>query len=129
MTETRNLDKYPEHVQHDDLRVQALLILAQFAVDCVPTPTPLVDASVAIVPHVDRELATRQFKTIVADFESAVDYDTRGAEAVRENLGRWDDTVGVTADEKATEMRDELRLMGRYGASMLVTLEDKLAGS
>jgi hypothetical protein len=123
MTETRA--KYAEHLQHDDLRVQAILILAQFAVDCVPTPAPLTEAAAAILRHVDPKMSKGTFHGIVTDLESADDYDTRGGEAVVDNFGGWSGTDYLTADEKASEMRDKHRANARSIAEMLVELDDR----
>jgi len=60
----------------------------------------------------------------VSDLVDATDLDTRGADSVIERLGRWDSMVGLTADEKATEMRDEYRETARFNAAMLISLQD-----
>jgi len=109
-----------------DVRLSALLKLAQWTADS-PEFAELHDApaiAAGLVPNIPAAEAAAAFSLIVSDLVDATDLDTRGADSVIERLGRWDSMVGLTADEKATEMRDEYRETARFNAAMLISLQD-----
>lgn len=112
-----------------DPRLSALLRLAQWAADR-PEDAEHYDAAAvatALAPNVPETAARTSFGLIVSDLMDATDLDTRGGDAVIERLGRWDEIVGLTADEKASEMRDEHRETAKFQAEMLLTTSDNLA--
>jgi hypothetical protein len=112
---------------HTDARVAAILRLTQWAVDhhLDAEHYDVTGIAAAIVPNVPAADARAQFDIIYADAFDAADFDTRGRDAVIERYDRWDDLVGLTADEKASELRDEGWAAARVNAEMLVTLNDK----
>lgn len=116
----------PAYLQHEDTRVAAVLALAHLAAEYDYHQPTLAVAAAAIVPSVDAKTAHASFMAIVGDLEESVQFDTRGADAVREVYGRWNDTLGMDADDKASELRDERRASARFHAEMLVTTHDNL---
>jgi hypothetical protein len=125
MTPILSTAKTPEFLCHEDTRVAAILSAAQSAADDVHARPVLTQLVVEIVHGVDREMATKSFQAITEMFEEAIDFDTRGAEAVWEQYGR-DPLDYMSGDERATELRDERRESGRVDAEMLVSLHDSL---
>lgn len=117
----------PEYLAHDDVRVAAILHLAQYSAE-LPAfdDAPLELAVVAMLPEVPSWQSVNAFRLIAGDLATAIDYDTRGAEAVYDLIGVWASTFGMSADEKATLERDEARQSARLAAEMLVSLQDSL---
>src|SRR5215831_18219463 len=101
-----------------DARLSALLKLAQWAAeqqaDAEYYDAPAIAAG--LVPHITPEQAALSFELIVSDIVDATAFDTRGADEVIDRFGRWDATVGMDADEKASEERDRLRESARFAA-------------
>lgn len=117
----------PAYLQHTDGRAARLLVLAQMAADGdLTTARQLTFIAPGIVPFVPVEQAQAAFTTIYQDLEEAIDFDTRGAEAVAEQYG-LDPLDYMSGDEKATELCAERRESARRNVEMLVTLNDKLA--
>lgn len=116
----------PEYLAHDDSRVRAILALANLSAE-LPAfdDAPLELAVAAMLPAVPSGQAVNAFRLIAGDLATALDMDSGGAEAVRETLGAWSDTF-MSADDKATEMRDEARQSARLAAEMLASLQDSL---
>jgi hypothetical protein len=118
----------PNFLDHEDSRVRAILALANLSAG-LPAfdDAPLELAVVAMLPAVPAGQSVNAFRLIAGDLATAVDYDTRGAEAVYDLIGPWASSFGMSADEKATEMRDEARQSARLAAEMLVSTSDALA--
>ena len=132
MTETQNPQTdtsiYRPWMANASERVTALLMLAQaHADDYGLTRWEYEFIATATVNRVDVTRALSVFRTISEDLESATGFDTRGGDAVVEVYGRWSDADYLTADEKATELRDELRASATVNAEMLLTLNDNLS--
>lgn len=116
----------PEYLAYDDSRVRAILALAQHSAEYPALDdTPLELAVAAMLPAVPSGQAVNAFRLIAGDLATAVDYDTRGAEAVYELIGAWSGNF-MSADEKADEMRDEARQSALLAAEMLASLQDSL---
>jgi hypothetical protein len=126
VTETANLPPDLAWTAHTDARVAAILRLTQWMVDrhLDAEHYDVTGVVAVIVPHVPEDMARAAVDTIYADAHDATDFDTRGREAVLDRYDRWDDVVGLTADEKASELRDEAWAAARLNAEMLVTLDD-----
>lgn len=126
MTETTNLPQDLAWTGHTDGRVAAILRLTQWMVDRHLDAEHYDVAGVVaqIVPNVPAADVAAQLDVIYADAFDAADFDTRGGDAVRDHYDRWDDIGGLTADEKASECRDEGWAAARLNAEMLVTLDD-----
>lgn len=123
MTET------PNHAQHDDPRVTAILRLALLDIDHpeIVEPYDLPGVAAAIVHHVHPVRAREAFNVISGNYADAHMFDTYGGDAVREvysehGRGNWD-LPGQNGDEKAVELRDEARDSARIEAELLVSLE------
>lgn len=119
----------PSFLAHDDIRVAAILHLAQHAAEYPALDaSPLELAVCAMLPNVPSRQVAEAFRLIVADLATAIDYDTRGADAVYDRLGSgW--FIADEADEKATKMTDAHRADAQLAACMLVTTSDSLAVS
>src|SRR5882757_2710132 len=117
----------PTFLAHDDVRVAAILHLAQHAAEYPALDaTPLELAVCAMLPHVPSRQVVGAFRLTAADLATAADYDTRGAEAVIDRLGSgW--FSADEADEKATKMTDAHRADARLAVCMLVSTSDSLA--
>lgn len=116
----------PEYLAHDDSRVRAILALAQHSAEYPALDdTPLELAVAAMLPAVPPDQSVNAFRLIAGDLATAVDYDTRGDEAVYELIGAWSGNF-MSADEKADEMRDEARQSARLAAELLASLQDSL---
>jgi hypothetical protein len=115
------------HVRHRDTRVQVILTLAQLAADEQHAFDTLAEAVAVVVRNVEPWQADVRavFRGIMQDLETAVDFDTRGAEAVIDVYGQWSSTDYRAADERASELRDEHRASARTSAEWLVTLDDR----
>lgn len=117
----------PDYLAHDDIRVRAILALAQHSAEYPAMPDGGAEvAVVAMLPQVPADQAVNVFWLVAHDLADAVDLDARGAEAVVERLGAWAGTDYLTADEKASEMRDEARRAARLSSEMLVSTQDAL---
>jgi hypothetical protein len=127
VTETPNTPHDLAWTVHTDQRVAAILRLTQWMVDdhLNAEHYDVTGVVAAIVPNVPAADARAQCDLIYADAFDAADFDTRGRDAVIERYDRWNDLVGLTADEKASELRDEGWAAARLNAEMLVTLNDK----
>jgi len=113
----------PSFLVHDDVRVAAILHLAQLTSDYPALDSsPAAMATAAIVPSVEYKQATSAFYDVVEALSEAVEYDTRGAEAIGE---WWGDQS--SADAKATEMAAERRADARLNTELLVSNSDALA--
>jgi hypothetical protein len=118
----------PEYLAHDDIRVAAILALGQFSAEHPAfDDAPLELAVAAMLLAVPSGQVVNAFRLIAGDLAAAVDYDTRGAEAVYDLIGPWASSFGMSADEKATEMAAEHRADARLAAAMLVSTSDALA--
>lgn len=118
----------PEYLAHDDSRVRAILALAQHSAEYPALDdTPLELAVAAMLPAVPSAQAVNAFRLIAGDLATAVDYDTRGAEAVWELHLNGRQTERAAADDWATDLRDEARQSARLAAEMLVSTSDALA--
>jgi hypothetical protein len=118
----------PEYLAHDDVRVAAILALGQFSAEYPAfDDAPLELAVVAMLPAVPSWQSVNAFRLIAGDLATAVDYGTRGAEAVYDLIGVWASSFGLSADEKATEMAAVHRADARLAAEMLVSTSDALA--
>lgn len=121
----------PTHLAHDDPRAQSILVLAESYNDETTLTTADKDMIVLVIlPNVPPAQAVNTFRMIADDLATVADYDTRGAVAVEERHGRWvttSNTVGLSADDFASEQRDQLRADARANTAMLVTLQDTLA--
>lgn len=118
---------FPSFLAHDDIRVAAILALGQFSAEYPSMDdAPLELAVCAMLPNVPSVQVVNAFHLIAGDLFTAVDMDARGAEAVRELFAVWSDAF-MSADEKASDLRDEARRSARLAACMLVTTSDNLA--
>jgi hypothetical protein len=126
VTETTNLPQDLAWTAHADGRVAAILRLTQWMVDrhLDAEHYDVTGIAAAIVPNLPTDDVRAQVDLIYADAFDAADFDTRGREAVLDRYDRWDDVVGLTADEKASELRDEAWAAARLNAEMLVSLSD-----
>lgn len=117
----------PSFLAHDDVRVAAILALGQYSAEFPHmTDAPFELAVAAMLPNLPHQQVMNAFRLVAADLFTAVDMDSRGAEAVRETFGAWSDSY-MSADDKATELRDEARQSARLAAEMLVSTSDALA--
>lgn len=124
-TRLRGMTTSPEYLVHDDIRVAAILALGQFSAEYpVFDDAPLELAVTAMLPSVPSGQSVNAFRLIAGDLATAVDYDTRGAEAVWELQGPGTDRAA--ADDWANDLRDEARQSARLAAEMLASLQDSL---
>jgi hypothetical protein len=118
----------PNFLDHEDSRVRAILALANLSAEYPALDgTPLELAVVAMLPEIESWQSVNAFRLIAGDLATAIDYDTRGAEAVYDLIGVWASTFGMSADEKATEMAAVHRADARLATEMLVSTSDALA--
>jgi hypothetical protein len=118
----------PEYLAHDDIRVAAILALGQFSAEYPAfDDAPLELAVAAMLPAVPAQQAVNAFRLIAGDLATAIDYDTRGAEAVYDLIGAWASSFGRSADEKATETAALHRADARLATEMLCSTQDALA--
>lgn len=117
----------PSFLAHEDVRVAAILALGQFSAEFpAGDDAPFELAVAAMLPNLPFQQVMNAFRLIAGDLFTAVDMDARGAEAVRELFASWSDAF-MSADEKASDLRDEARRSARLAACMLVTTSDSLA--
>lgn len=117
----------PSFLAHDDIRVAAILALGQFSAEYPSMDdAPLELAVCAMLPNVPSVQVVNAFRLIAGDLGTAIDYDTRGSEAVIDLLGAWTGDY-LSADEKATEMAAGHRADARLAAEMLTSTSDSLA--
>lgn len=118
----------PEYLAHEDVRVAAILALGQFSAEYPAfDDAPLELAVAAMLPAVPSQQAVNAFRLIAGDLATAVDYDTRGAEAVWELHLNGRQTGRAAADDWANDLRDGARADARLAAEMLVSTSDNLA--
>jgi hypothetical protein len=116
----------PQYLAHDDVRVAAILALAQFSAEYPAfDDAPLELAVAALLPEIESWQSVNTFRLIAGDLAAAIDYDTRGAEAVWELQGPGTDRAA--ADDWATDLRDQSRADARLAAEMLCSTQDALA--
>jgi hypothetical protein len=117
----------PDYLAHDDIRVRAVLALADLSAQYpAMDDTALELAVTSMLAAVEPRQAVNTFRACADDLCTAIDYDTRGGDAVTERLGAWSGDY-LSADEKATDSRDEARESARLNAELLVSLQDALA--
>jgi hypothetical protein len=115
----------PNFLDHEDSRVRAILALANLSAE-LPAfdDAPLELAVAAMLPAVPSQQAVNAFRLIAGDLATAIDYDTRGAEAVWELQGPG--VARSDADDWSNDLRDEARQSARLAAEMLASLQDSL---
>lgn len=114
------------YLTHEDTRVRAILALAQHSAEYPAfDDAPLEAAVVAILPNVPPRDAVNAFRLVAEDLASAVDFETNGAEAVRDRFGSWKGTY-LSADEKATELAEQCRLNAWVNAELVVSRQDAM---
>lgn len=115
----------PEYLAHEDVRVAAILALGQFSAEYPAfDDAPLELAVAAMLPAVPSGQSVNAFRLIAGDLATAVDYDTRGAEAVWELQGPGPNRA--VADDWSNDLRDEARQSARLAAELLASLQDSL---
>lgn len=116
----------PHYLAHEDVRVAAILALGQFSAEYpAMDDAPLELAVAAMLPNLPYRQMVNAFRLIAGGLATAIDYDTRGHEAVWElqgpGMNRYD------ADDWANDLRDAARADARLAAEMLTSTSDALA--